>query len=136
MTGLAHVTDRVDLPEKKRAKVVSSLLVQTTPARVKERARALAIQFSPADPAAFGQVPVAERDDLNEMTMDRTDDGRLAVTLDLEAVAAEELWAALDPLTRPVPEPDGSEDKRSAKRRRADAMTQVVRTYLSHSDRP
>ena len=129
VTGLAHVIDRVDLSAEKRAKVVSALLVQTTPARVKEKARALAIKFAPVDPAAAGQVPVAERDDLNEMTMDRTDDGRLAVTLDLDVLAAEELWAALDPLTRPVPEPDGSEDKRSAKRRRADAMTQVVRTY-------
>ncbi|GAA4750107.1 DUF222 domain-containing protein [Gordonia alkaliphila] len=114
VTGLAHLTDRVNLSEEKRAKVVGALLVQTTPAR----------------------VPVAERDDLNAMTMDRTDDGRVAVTLDLDTLAAEELWAALDPLTRPVPEPDGSEDTRSAKRRRADAVTQVVRTYLSHSDRP
>ncbi|GAA4750949.1 HNH endonuclease signature motif containing protein [Gordonia alkaliphila] len=136
VTGEGHVEGRVvDLSEEDRARVVHSLMVQTTPARVKEKARAWAIKLAPVE-LGEGQVPLAERDDLNEMTMDRTDDGRVAVTIDLDTVAAEELFAALDPLTRPVPEPDGSNDKRSAKRRRADAMTQVVRTYLAHSERP
>ncbi|GAA4744325.1 HNH endonuclease signature motif containing protein [Gordonia alkaliphila] len=125
VTGIGHVDGRVvDLSEEESARVVHSLMVQTTPARVKEKARAWAIKLAPAEPAD-GQVPVAERDDLNEMTMDRTDDGRVAVTIDLDTVAAEELFAALDPLTRPVPEPDGSHDKRSAKRRRADAMCEA-----------
>ena len=39
--------------------------------------------------AADGYVPVAERDDLNEMTLNRTDDGRVAVTIDFDIVAAE-----------------------------------------------
>ena len=125
VTGIGHVDGRVvDLSEEESARVVHSLMVQTTPARVKEKARAWAIKLAPAEPAD-GQVPVAERDDLNEMTMDRTDDRRVAVTIDLDTVAAEELFAALDPLTRPVPEPDGSHDKRSAKRRRADAMCEA-----------
>ncbi|MFC0313533.1 DUF222 domain-containing protein [Gordonia phosphorivorans] len=138
-SGLGHVTGRVELSDADRARVVHSLMVQTSPARVRESARAWAIKLAPVedDPdAEDGYVPVAERDDLNEMTLNRTDDGRVAVTIDFDIVAAEELSAALDPLTRPVPEPDGSADRRSAKRRRADAMAQVIRTYLSHSERP
>ncbi|MFC0314734.1 DUF222 domain-containing protein [Gordonia phosphorivorans] len=135
--GLGHVTDRVELSDEDHARVVHSLMVQTSPARVREKARAWAIKLAPVqDDAEDGYVPVAERDDLNEMTLNRTDDGRVAVTIDFDIVAAEELSAALDPLTRPVPEPDGSQDRRSAKRRRADAMAQVIRTYLAHSDRP
>ena len=135
VSGLAHVTGRVEISAEQKEKVVTSLMVETTPARVTEKARSWAIRLAPAE-AEDGQVPVAERDELNEMSLDRTDDGRVSVTLDLDALAGEELDAALDPLTRPVPEPDGSEDKRSAKRRRADAFTQIVRTYLSRSERP
>ncbi|MFC0315012.1 DUF222 domain-containing protein [Gordonia phosphorivorans] len=135
VSGLGHVAGRVELSDDDRRKIVHSLLVQTSPARVREKARAWAIKLAPEVPAD-GEVPVAERDDLNEMTLNRTDDGRVAVTIDFDIVAAEELSAALDPLTRPVPEPDGSSDRRSAKRRRADAMAQVIRTYLSHSERP
>ncbi|MFC0315150.1 DUF222 domain-containing protein [Gordonia phosphorivorans] len=134
-SGVGHVTGRVELPDDDRRKIVNSLMVQTSPARVREKARAWAIKLAPVEPVD-GVVPVAERDDLNEMTLNRTDDGRVAVTIDFDIVAAEELSAALDPLTRPVPEPDGSADRRSAKRRRADAMAQVIRTYLSHSERP
>ncbi|MFC0315589.1 DUF222 domain-containing protein [Gordonia phosphorivorans] len=134
-SGLGHVAGRVDLSDDDRRKIVHSLMVQTSPARVKEKARAWAIKLAPEVPTD-GEVPVAERDDLNEMALNRTDDGRVAVTIDFDIVAAEELSAALDPLTRPVPEPDGSADRRSAKRRRADAMAQVIRTYLAHSERP
>ncbi|MFC0314835.1 HNH endonuclease signature motif containing protein [Gordonia phosphorivorans] len=134
-SGLGHVAARVELSDDDRRKIVHSLMVQTSPARVREKARAWAIKLAPEIPAD-GEVPVAERDDLNEMTLNRTDDGRVAVTMDFDIVAAEELSAALDPLTRPVPELDGSADRRSAKRRRADAMAQVIRTYLSHSERP
>ncbi|GAA4752920.1 HNH endonuclease signature motif containing protein [Gordonia alkaliphila] len=135
VSGLGHVAGRVELSDEDRRKIVHSLLVQTSPARVREKARAWAIKLAPEAPVD-GEVPVAERDDLNEMTLNRTDDGRVAVTIDFDIVAAEELSGALDPLTRPVPEPDGSQDRRSAKRRRADAMAQVIRTYLSHSERP
>ncbi|MFC0315774.1 DUF222 domain-containing protein [Gordonia phosphorivorans] len=135
VTGLGHVAGRVELSDDDRRKIVHSLMVQTSPARVREKARAWAIKLAPVEPVD-GVVPVAERDDLNEMILTRSDDGRVAVTIDFDIVAAEELSAALDPLTRPVPEPNGSADRRSAKRRRADAMAQVIRTYLSHSERP
>ncbi|GAC57155.1 hypothetical protein GOHSU_16_01130 [Gordonia hirsuta DSM 44140 = NBRC 16056] len=135
--GLHHVTGRVELTDEAKARLVTSLLVQTTPSRVKDKARSFAIALAPAaDQAGEDAVPIAERDDLNDVEVVRTDDGRVQVTMDLDVVAGEQLYAALDPLTRPRPEPDGSEDTRSVGRRRADGFTQLVRTYLSRSDRP
>ncbi len=133
--GLNHVTGRAELTEEAKAQLVSALLVQTTPARVRDKARSFAIALAP-DEDADGGVPIAERDDLNEVEVVQTDDGRIRVAMDLDVLAGEELHSALDPLTRPVPEPDGSPDPRSPGRRRADAFTQLVRTYLSRSERP
>lgn len=133
--GLGHVTARVELTDDAQARLVHTLLVQTTPARVTDRARAVAIALAPAD-TAEGSVPIAERDDLNNVDVIRTDDGRVRVSMDLDVLAGEELHTALDPLTRPIPEPDGSPDTRPAGRRRANAFTHLVRTYLSRSQRP
>jgi len=96
----------------------------------------MAIALAPTTSDDEDAVPIAERDDLNEVEVVRTDDGRVRVTMDLDVLAGEELYAALDPLTRPTPEPDGSADQRSTRRRRADGFTQLVRTYLSRSERP
>ncbi|WP_411289692.1 DUF222 domain-containing protein, partial [Mycobacterium adipatum] len=79
---------------------------------------------------------MAENTDLNDMTLMVNDEGRVNVTMDLDALTGEELIAALDPLCRPVPRPDGSPDPRPAGRRRADAFGQIMRTYLSNSQRP
>ncbi|MEJ9078648.1 DUF222 domain-containing protein, partial [Gordonia malaquae] len=70
------------------------------------------------------------------MSLYLNDEGRVEATMDLDVVTGEELNAALDPLCRPVPEPDGSPDRRSTRQRRADALGQIIRTYLSGSDRP
>ncbi|GAA3957924.1 HNH endonuclease signature motif containing protein [Gordonia caeni] len=135
--GLEYVARRIDVPEADQARVLASLMVQTTPAKVDEKARAWALRLTPAEPDDEGEaVPVAENIDLNEMTVVQGEDGRVSVTVDLDVVAGEELHAALDPLCRPVPEPDGSPDRRSAERRRADALAQMVRTYLAGSERP
>ncbi|WP_440713222.1 DUF222 domain-containing protein [Gordonia sp. FQ] len=133
--GLGHVIGRVQIDDDVAATVVASLMVQSCPARVKDKARAWAIRLTPIE-SDDGRPPVAERDELNEMTLDRTDDGRFSVTVDLDVLAGEELSVALDPLTRPVPEPDGSTDRRSSKRRRADAFMQMVRSYLARGERP
>ncbi len=134
--GVAHVGARVALSEEDRAAVVRKLMIQTTPAEVAEKARAIAIERAATQPVGEGAVPVAENTDLNEMTLAQTDEGRVSATLDLDAVTGEELFAALDPLCRPVPLPDGSPDPRPPGRRRADAFGQVMRTYLSSSGRP
>ena len=135
--GVAHVGARVALSDEARAQVVRTLMIQTTPAGVDKKARELAIAHTAAQgEGAEPVVPVAENADLNEMTLHQNDEGRVAATLDLDALTGEELFAALDPLCRPVPLPDGSPDPRSTDKRRADAFGQLVRTYLSGSQRP
>ncbi len=134
--GVTHVNSRVALSEAERADLVTTLMIETTPSDVGKKARAIAIDKAATQPVDDGAVPVAENTDLNEMTVVQTDDGRVAVSLDLDALTGEELLTALDPLCRPVPLPDGTPDPRPAGRRRADAFGQVMRTYLSNSRRP
>ena len=134
--GIAHISTRVELSDHERAQVVGTLMIQTTPSAVHTKARAIALAKTTVEPPPPGGVPVAENTDLNEMTMRQNEDGRISATLDLDALAGEELFVASDPLSRPVPLPDGSPDPRSAGQRRADAFGQLLRTYLSHSSRP
>ncbi|WP_166907850.1 HNH endonuclease signature motif containing protein [Mycobacterium sp. DL440] len=135
-TGITHIGGRVALSDQDRAQVVRTLMIQTTPSAVNAKAREIALGWAPTPPGPEAVVPVAENTDLNEMTLNQNDEGRLSATLDLDALTGEELFAALDPLCRPVPLPDGSPDPRPATRRRADAFGQLVRDYLSHSGRP
>ncbi|MCF6386006.1 HNH endonuclease [Mycobacterium sp. MBM] len=134
--GVGHIEARVPLADEERAAVVRALMIQTTPAGVGKKARGIALEKAKTHPADDEAVPVAENADLNDMTLTQTEDGRISAALDLDALTGEELWAALDPLCRPVPLPDGSPDPRPAGRRRADAFGQVLRTYLSGSGRP
>ncbi|KRD09818.1 hypothetical protein ASE48_07320 [Mycobacterium sp. Root265] len=134
--GVAHVHSRVPLSEEDRAEVVRKLMIETTPAAVDEKAREIAISRCTAAPLEGAAVPVAENADLNEMTLVVTEEGRVAATFDVDALTGEELLTALDPLCRPIPLPDGSPDPRPVGKRRADALGQVVRTYLSNSRRP
>ncbi|CAN7180830.1 HNH endonuclease signature motif containing protein [Mycolicibacterium frederiksbergense] len=134
--GIAHIHNRVPLCDEDRAAVVTSLMIQTTPSGVDKKAREIAIDRAAAQPVDDGAVPVAENADLNDMAVVQGEDGRVAASLDLDALTAEELLAALDPLCRPVPLPDGSPDPRPVGRRRADAFGQIMRTYLSSSQRP
>ena len=134
--GVAHIHNRVALSDEDRAAVVTTLMIQTTPSQVEEKAREIAIAKAQSQPPGDDTVPVAENTDLNDITVVQTDDGRVSASLDLDALTAEELLAALDPLCRPIPLPDGSPDPRPAGRRRADAFGQIMRTYLSNSLRP
>ncbi len=134
--GVTHIHARVPLSEEDRAKVVTKLMIETTPAGVAEKARTIAIDKAATEPEVAGTVPIAENTDLNEMTLVQTEDGRVSATLDLDVLTGEELFAALDPLCRPVPLPDGSPDPRPTSRRRADAFGQVLRSYLSGQQRP
>ncbi|WP_347955118.1 HNH endonuclease signature motif containing protein [Gordonia aichiensis] len=137
--GVAFVSRRVPLDEPARQDLARRLIVQVTPADVDTRARELALEWAPApdptDPESE-VVPVAERSELNEMTLTTGADGRTTATLDLDALSGEELHQALDPLCRPVPLPDGSRDPRTVTQRRAEAFGQIVRGYLTGRDRP
>ncbi|MFT4086025.1 MAG: DUF222 domain-containing protein [Gordonia sp. (in: high G+C Gram-positive bacteria)] len=55
------------------------------------------------------------------------------MTADLDVVTGEELTAALDPLCRPVPLPDGSADPRPSRQRRADAHGRRTLNCLPHT---
>ncbi|WP_395310677.1 HNH endonuclease signature motif containing protein [Mycobacterium sp. AMU20-3851] len=70
------------------------------------------------------------------MTLVQNEEGRFEAALDLDVGTGEELCAALDPLCRPVPLPDGSPDPRPIDRRRGDAIGQILRTFLAQSTRP
>lgn len=133
--GIAHITDRVVLSDDDVGQMVTKLMIQTTPAAVNKKARAIAIAAAPAKPHE-GSVPVAENADLNEMTLVHDDDGRIRASFDLDVLTGEELHAALDPLCRPIPAPDGSPDPRPVAKRRADGFGQLIRDYLSGSTRP
>ncbi|ANE79243.1 hypothetical protein A7U43_07835 [Mycobacterium adipatum] len=134
--GVSHIEARVALTDDERTEVVTTLMIQSTPSGVDKKARGIAIAKAATSSPEEGAVPVAENADLNDMSVVHTEDGRVAATLDLDALTGEELLAALDPLTRPIPLPDGSPDPRPAGRRRADAFGQILRTYLSNSQRP
>ncbi|MEX7471828.1 DUF222 domain-containing protein, partial [Mycobacterium adipatum] len=134
--GVSHIETRVALSDNERAEIVTALLVQATPSGVDKTARGIAIAKAKSQPVDEAAVPIAENTDLNDMSVVPTGDGRLSATLDLDVLTGEELLAALDPLTRPIPLPDGSPDPRPTGRRRADAFGQILRTYLSSSGRP
>ncbi len=134
--GVSHIESRVALSDDERAEVVTTLMIQATPSGVDKKARGIAIEKVKTQSVDDTAVPVAENTDLNDMTLMVNDEGRVNVTMDLDALTGEELIAALDPLCRPVPLPDGSPDPRPAGRRRADAFGQIMRTYLSNSQRP
>ncbi|MFI2839563.1 hypothetical protein [Mycolicibacterium sp. PDY-3] len=105
--GVTHIESRVALSDEDRATVVRALMVQTTPAEVAAKARAIALDRIAALPPSERAVPVAEDTTLNEMTVVQNTEGRFEATLDLDVTTGEELCAALDPLCRPVPLPDG-----------------------------
>ncbi|MGB6124651.1 MAG: DUF222 domain-containing protein [Gordonia sp. (in: high G+C Gram-positive bacteria)] len=134
--GLAFVGKRVELDSEAELRVARRLMVQERPSDVRNRARELAIELEPVVEEGFDGVPVAENVELNEMSVVVGADGRTNVAIDVDAVLGEELLQALDPLCRPVLQPDGSRDPRNAGQRRADAFGQIVRTYLARNDRP
>ncbi|AXK77447.1 HNH endonuclease [Mycolicibacterium neoaurum] len=134
--GVTHIDARTPLSDDERAAVVTKLMIQTTPAEVAAKARTIAIDRVAALPVEQQVVPVAEDTALNEMTLVQNAEGRFEATLDLDVTTGEELCAALDPLCRPVPLPDGSPDPRPIDVRRAEAIGLVLRTYLAQSRRP
>src|SRR5699024_9729114 len=59
----------------------------------------------------------------------RTLGGRYALRGDLDSETGERLVIALSPLSAPRPEPDGTRDRRSAARRRADGLAEFLRRH-------
>ncbi|OBJ43382.1 HNH endonuclease [Mycolicibacterium mucogenicum] len=126
--GLNHIRTRSPDPvsEEDRFAQVTDLLGQffsgATPAEIGARARRLGNRVA----AAEGGLPAAEDRSVNTVDHRVTSDGRVQVRADLDAEVGAKLVAAVEELSAPRPEPDGSPDVRSASRRRADALEAVL----------
>ncbi len=62
--------------------------------------------------------------------------GRGLLKANLDAETMQMLQSALSALSKPQPSEDGPPDKRSPARRRADALTEVLRRYLNSGEGP
>jgi len=126
--GINHIQARAPGPvsEEARFAQVTDLLGQffsgATPAAIGDRARRLGNRVA----AAEGGLPAAEDRSINTLDHRVTSDGRLQVRADLDAEVGAKLVAAVEELSAPRPEPDGTPDTRSASRRRADALETVL----------
>ncbi|WP_418004356.1 DUF222 domain-containing protein [Mycobacterium sp. PDNC021] len=123
-----HIQTRAPGPvdAEARFRQVTDLLGQffsgATPAQIGDRARRLGNRVA----AAGGGLPAAEDRSINTVDHRVTSDGRLQVRADLDAEVGAKYVAAMEELSAPRPEPDGSADVRSAGRRRADAWEAVL----------
>ena len=97
------------------------------------KAREIAHELAPADPPS---IAAADNPMLNEASVSRTDEGRVRVQTDLDQISGEKLLTALEPLTKPVPAPDGGRDPRTKGHRCADGLVEMVSAYLANPDRP
>ncbi|MGW0039341.1 DUF222 domain-containing protein [Gordonia sp. NPDC003376] len=103
--------------------LLAQVLSGATPAEVMARAHQLGDHHS-SD--TDGGRPAKEDRNLNALDIGRTDDGRVSVSGSFDVVVGEKLATAIEKLSAPVPQPDGSTDPREAPRRRADALEMVV----------
>ncbi len=126
--GINHIRARSPGPvdEEARFAQVTDLVGQffsgATPAQIGDRARRLGNRVA----AAEGGLPAAEDRSINTVDHRVTSDGRLQVRADLDAEVGAKWVAAMEELSAPRPEPDGTADARSAGRRRADALEAVL----------
>jgi len=126
--GIAHIEARTPDPldEAARYGYVTDLVGQffsgATPAQIADRARRLGNRAA----GTTGGLPASEDRSINTVDHTVTSDGRLRVHADLDAEVGAKFAAAIEDLSAPRPEPDGSTDLRSAGRRRADALEAVL----------
>ncbi|PZU03508.1 MAG: HNH endonuclease [Gordonia sp. (in: high G+C Gram-positive bacteria)] len=125
--GRAHVAARAgsEMAAEERAnierKLLSHAISGASPDEVGKAARKLGNQVS----GNTGGLPASEDSAMNTVDF-AVVDGRFVGKFDLDAVMGEKMRSALNVWSRPRPEPDGSEDRRSPARRRADALHQLL----------
>nr|WP_296769595.1 HNH endonuclease signature motif containing protein [Rhodococcus sp. (in: high G+C Gram-positive bacteria)] len=85
------------------------------------------------EPVPSGPPPllVSENSALNRLSLYVQANGRTALKGDFDKVLAERLRAALSPLAKPEPGPDGSRDPRSSSQRDADALSRLLDRYAT-----
>lgn len=77
--------------------------------------------------------PPGEDNELNELRIAPTLNGRVVSGGDVDSMTGEMLLSALSGLSVPTPAEDGTPDARSAAKRTADALTELIRRYLDNS---
>ncbi|TXH21954.1 MAG: DUF222 domain-containing protein, partial [Mycobacterium sp.] len=126
--GINHIRARSPGPVDEAARLtqLTDLLGQffsgATPAEIGNRARRLGNRHA----AAEGGLPAAEDRAINTAEHRITSDGRVQIRADLDAAVGAKYIAAMEELSAPRPEPDGSPDTRTAGRRRADALETML----------
>ena len=103
--------------------LIAQALSGATPSQVLKHARAIANTLVCATEAG---LPAADDPSLNAVNAHTTDDGRVEIRADLTQVVGEKFLAMVDERSCPRPEPDGSEDRRTAEQRRADAFELIL----------
>lgn len=115
------------LDDRTRTECEARLLAQArsraTPAQVCDSARGIANTL--AEDQEGGVDPATDRGS-NELAIKRTDEGRLAITADIDATSGAVIATAIEALAKPRPEPDGSPDARAVGQRRVDALVQLA----------
>ena len=117
-----------NLPRAGRDEAEATLIevaLTESPAKVREKGRELLLALQP-DRETACEDPARNRLDYGVGR-----DGRGKIRGDLDRLAFEKLRAALEPLTAPRPEPDGAPDARPVSQRRADALVDLLDTYLA-----
>lgn len=127
--GLTHIAHRSPAPVTAAERLDHSIALLSyanagmTPSDIQLHARELGSKVAAE---TDGGLPAADDRTINELTLHTTHDGRLAVKADLDVIVGEKLSTAIDALSTPVPQPDGSTDPRSTERRRADALETLL----------
>ncbi|GAA3722934.1 HNH endonuclease [Gordonia hankookensis] len=127
--GINHIATRTPDPvdDETRHHHVTDLLGQffsgATPAEIMARARVIGNELAAQ---VDGGLPAAEDRSINTLDHQVTADGRLHLTADLDVEVGEKLSSAIEELSAPRPEPDGSPDSRTPGRRRADALETLL----------
>ncbi|TXG92112.1 HNH endonuclease [Rhodococcus rhodnii] len=98
----------------------------TTTASVRRAKERLEIRLD----AESDGPPTRERDNLNHLSVSHTLHGRVVVHGNFDALSGEVLMTALSKLSAPQPAEDGTPDRRSPRKRRADALVEVCRRFL------
>lgn len=125
--GLAHIEQRsaisVDADDRRgyASALASQAFSGANPADIIDYARTLGNVRADST----GGLPPSEDRTINSLTATKVD-GRLRVKADLDTVGGEKLLTAIDRLSAPAPQPDGSRDLRGPEQRYADALEIIL----------